>query len=47
MNESFNSTTLKDALFVGTEVMRRILDLGVLGVYVTSWTSSRRSTRRP
>ena len=35
MNESFNSTTLNDALLVGTEVMRRILDLGCLGVYVT------------
>jgi len=35
MNESFNSTTLNDALFVGSEVMRRILALGCLGLYVT------------
>jgi DNA mismatch repair protein MutS len=35
MNESFNSTTLNDALFVGTEVMRRLLELGCLGAYVT------------
>jgi DNA mismatch repair protein MutS len=35
MNESFSSTSLTDALFTGTEVMRQILDLGCLGVYVT------------
>jgi DNA mismatch repair protein MutS len=35
MNESFNSTTLNDALIVGTEVMNQILELGPLGVYVT------------
>lgn len=35
MNESFNSTTLNDALYVGTEVMQRILAIGCLGVYVT------------
>ncbi|MDA8320769.1 MAG: hypothetical protein M0030_13330 [Actinomycetota bacterium] len=35
MNESFSSTSLTDALFTGTEVMRQILRLGCLGVYVT------------
>jgi DNA mismatch repair protein MutS len=35
MNESFNSTALNDAMFVGTKVMRQILDLGCPGVYVT------------
>jgi DNA mismatch repair protein MutS len=35
MNESFGSTTLNDAHFIGTEVMRRLLDFGPLGVYVT------------
>jgi len=35
MNESFSSTSLTDAVFTGTEVMRQILRLGCLGVYVT------------
>jgi DNA mismatch repair protein MutS len=35
MNESFGSTTLRDALVVGTEVMRQIVDLDALGVFVT------------
>jgi DNA mismatch repair protein MutS len=35
MNESFTSTTLSDALFLGTEVMRQVVDLGLVGVYVT------------
>lgn len=35
MNESFSSTSLTDALYVGTEVVRRMLTLGCLGVYVT------------
>ena len=35
MNESFGSTTLRDALVVGTEVMRQIIELGALGVFVT------------
>ncbi len=35
MNESFSSTTLRDALYVGTEIVRRILERGSIGVYVT------------
>jgi DNA mismatch repair protein MutS len=35
MNESFGSTTLSDAVTVGTEVMRKIIALDVLGVFVT------------
>ena len=35
MNESFASTTLRDALFVGERVLDRMTALGLLGVYVT------------
>ncbi|HEY6309376.1 MAG TPA: hypothetical protein VIY52_01005 [Streptosporangiaceae bacterium] len=35
MNESFASTTLRDALFVGERVLDRMTRLGLLGVYVT------------
>ncbi|MGH3187921.1 MAG: MutS-related protein [Streptosporangiaceae bacterium] len=35
MNESFASTTLRDAQFVGEQVLNRMAALGLLGVYVT------------
>ncbi len=35
MNESFGSTTLRDALLVGTGVVKQIIDLDVLCVFVT------------
>jgi DNA mismatch repair protein MutS len=35
MNESFGSTTLRDALLVGTEVTREIIELDALCVFVT------------
>jgi DNA mismatch repair protein MutS len=35
MNESFNSTSLSDAVFVGTEIVQRIIALDCVGVYVT------------
>ena len=35
MNESFGSTTLKDALLVGAEVVRQISELGAVCVFVT------------
>lgn len=35
MNETFGSTTSSDALLLGAEVIRRIVERGCLGVYVT------------
>ena len=35
MNESFGSTALRDALLVGSEVVRQIIDLDALCVFVT------------
>ncbi|HEY1699942.1 MAG TPA: hypothetical protein VGG75_09565 [Trebonia sp.] len=35
MNESFSSTTLNDARFIGERVLERMTDLGLIGVYVT------------
>jgi hypothetical protein len=35
MNESFGSTTLRDAVLVGTEVVRQIIELDALCVFVT------------
>ncbi len=35
MNESFASTTLSDARFIGTEILQRIIELGSVAVYVT------------
>jgi DNA mismatch repair protein MutS len=35
MNESFGSTTLRDAVLVGSQVVRQIIDLDALCVFVT------------
>ena len=35
INEGFSSTTLTDAVFLGEEVVRRMIDCDLLGVYVT------------
>jgi DNA mismatch repair protein MutS len=35
MNESFSSTTVKDALLIGTEALERIIELNCVAVYVS------------
>jgi DNA mismatch repair protein MutS len=35
MNESFSSTTVNDALLIGTEVLERIIELNCVAVYVS------------
>jgi DNA mismatch repair protein MutS len=35
LNETFGSTAVHDAVLVGTRVMHRLLELGVIGVFVT------------
>jgi DNA mismatch repair ATPase MutS len=35
INESFSSTTASDALLVGTEILKRIIELRCVAVYVT------------
>jgi hypothetical protein len=35
MNESFASTTLRDAAFIGERILGQMTELGLLGVYVT------------
>lgn len=35
MNETFSSATLQDALFLGTEIVRKVLDRGTLCLFVT------------
>ncbi len=35
MNEAFTSTTARDALYLGSKVLQRLLALGVLGIWVT------------
>jgi DNA mismatch repair protein MutS len=35
LNETFASTTLGDAVYLGTEVLKRVTELGCMGVWVT------------
>jgi DNA mismatch repair protein MutS len=47
MNESFSSTTLDDALLIGTEILQRIIELDCVAVYVSPTRRTFKFIRRP